>query len=245
MYVQFPVDERSRGYIEELERDPDIQVILSILLDKRKKDDFSHYASIICFCYKEEDLINIMDVKHLPKKVKVWVKRMSFESDPTYLTFFKHLFSLYSSFVQTYQGWDKLGKYRSIFPEVYIFHRVKDRYVSKPNSIVERECFIVIDNWDSRIHRTREEGQKVDAGAWDPDEERGEVYEAKVKMYIKEKEHQLEFLETIKERSKGSIDVFLASFAPKQVMLKHLKSFFPDRDMSRINLVGIDELRNL
>lgn len=245
MDVQFPVDERSLRYIETLEADPDIQAILAILLDRRKKDDFYHYASIICFCYREEDLINIMDVKHLPKKVKAWIKRMSFENDPTYLLFFKHLFSLYSSFAQTYQGWDKLGKYRSIFPESYIFHRVKERYTDKPGSTVERECFIIIDGWDSRIQRTREEGQKVDIGAWDPNEERGEVYEAKVKMYIKEKEHQLDFLETIREVSRKRIDVSLASFAPKKVIFQHLKSFFPGRDLSQINILGIEELQML
>lgn len=244
MNVKFPVDERSLHYIESLEQDPDIQAILSILLNKRGRD-FYNYASIICFCYKEEDLINISDVRHLPNRVKSWIKRMSFENDPTYLTFFKHLFSLYSSFKQTYAGWDKLGKYRSIFPEAYIYRRIKDRYASKAGSIVERECFVVIDNWDSRVNRTKAEGQKVDVGAWDPSLQKGEAYEAKVKIYIKEKWHQIEFLETIENISSGKIKAYLASFAPKNVVLHQLKSFFPERDLSRINILGIDELQNL
>ncbi len=242
--VEFPVDLRSLSYIESLEEDPDIEAILSILLDRRK-GDFYNYASIICFCYKEEDLINITEVKHLPRKVKSWIKRMSFEQDPTYIKFFKHLFSLYSSFKQTYKGWDRLGKYRSVFPESYIYHRMKERYSSKPNSTVARECFVVIDGWDSRVERTKKEGQKVDVGAWDPDEQHGEVFEAKVKVYIKEKEHQLDLLETIRRVSDRKIDVFLASFAPRSVILNHIKNFFPGRDISRINLLGIEELQNL
>ena len=69
MHVEFPVDERSLRYVESMENDPDINAIISILLDKRK-EDFHNYASIICFCYKEEDLVNLPDVKHLPNKVK-------------------------------------------------------------------------------------------------------------------------------------------------------------------------------
>lgn len=244
MNVEFPVDVKSLHYIESLEKDPDIQALLSILLNKKGRD-FYNYASIICFCYREEDLINITDVKHLPNKVKSWVKRMSFENDPTYLTFFKHLFSLYSSFKQTYAGWDKLGKYRSLFPEVYIYRRMKDKYGSKSECVVERECFVVIGDWDSRIHRTKIEGQKVDVGAWDPLAQRGEVFEAKVKIYIKEKLHQLEFLEKIAAESKGRIKIHLASFAPKAVILQQLKSFFPDKDMTKINILGIEELQNL
>ena len=244
MNVKFPVDERALHRVESLEADPDVQAILSILLSKKGRD-FYNYASIICFCYKEEDLINLSDVKHLPNKVKSWIKRMSFENDPAYLTFFKHLFSLYSSFSQTYSGWDKLGKYRSIFPEVYIYKRIKDKYVSKPSSVVERECFVVIDDWDSRVNRGKMEGQKIDVGAWDPSSQKGEAYEAKVKIYIKEKIHQIEFLEKIKEVSEGRIEVYLASFAPRHVILQHLKSFFPGKDLSRINILGIDELQNL
>ncbi|HBO84672.1 MAG TPA: hypothetical protein DD641_06810, partial [Deltaproteobacteria bacterium] len=81
MNVKFPVDERALHRVESLEADPDVQAILSILLSKKGRD-FYNYASIICFCYKEEDLINLSDVKHLPNKVKSWIKRMSFENDP-------------------------------------------------------------------------------------------------------------------------------------------------------------------
>ncbi len=244
MKVEFPVDERSLRYIESLEEDPDIKAILTILLDKRT-GDFYNYASIICFCYREEDLVNLPDVRHLPRKVKAWIKRKSFENDPTYLKFFKHLFSLYSSFKQTYTGWDRLGKYRSVFPESYIYHRMLDRYSTQKDVKVARECYVVIDDWDSRVNRTRKEGQKVDVGVWNPTEQRGEVFEAKVKVYIKEKEHQLEFLETIRKVSNKRIDVFLASFAPKSVILNHLKSFFPGRDLSQIGILGINELQNL
>ena len=244
MNVDFPVDERFLRYIEAIEDDPDIKAIISILLDKRKQD-FYNYASLICFCYKEEDLINLPDVKHLPEKVKAWIKRKSLDHDPAYITFFKHLFSLYSGFVQTYEGWDKLGKHRSVIPESYIYHRIKERYASRPDVKVERECFVVIDGWDSRINRTKAEGQKIDAGVWDEAAQHGEVYEVKVKVYIKRKEHQLEFLEMIRRLSNKKLDVFLASFAPKQVVLQHLKSFFPGRDMSQINVLGVDELQNL
>ncbi|MBI3399202.1 MAG: hypothetical protein HY026_08260 [Deltaproteobacteria bacterium] len=244
MRVDFPIDERSLRYVESMEDDPDIKAIISILLDKQK-EDFYNYASIICFCYREEDLINLPDIKHLPHKVKAWIKRKSFDRDPTYFTFFKHLFSLYSGFVQTYEGWDKLGKHRSVIPEAYIYHRTKERYASKPAVKVERECFVVIDGWDSRIHRSKEVGQKVDIGVWDDAAQHGEVYEVKVKMYIKEKEHQLEFIETIRKVSSRRIDVFLASFAPKHVVLHHLRTFFPGRNLDQINVLGVDELQNL
>jgi len=244
LHVDFSVDERSLRYIESMEDDPDIKAIISILLNKRKQD-FYNYASIICFCYKEEDLINLPDVKHLPGKVKAWIKRKSFDQDAAYITFFKHLFSLYSGFVQTYEGWDKLGKHRSVIPESYVYHRIKERYASRPDVKVERECFVIIDGWDSRIDRTKDEGQKVDVGVWDYTAQHGEVYEIKVKVYIKEKEHQLEFLEAIRKASSKSIDVFLASFAPKHVVLQHLKTFFPGRDLSQINILGVDELQNL
>lgn len=244
MHVEFPVDERSLRYVESMENDPDINAIISILLDKRK-EDFHNYASIICFCYKEEDLVNLPDVKHLPNKVKAWIKRKSFDQDSAYFTFFKHLFSLYSGFVQTYEGWDKLGKRRSVIPEAYIYHRLKDKYSGRPEIKVQRECFVVIDEWDSRIHRTKDEGHKVDVGMWDYVAQSGEVYEVKVKVYIKEKEHQLAFLETIRKMSNGKIIVFLASFAPKHVVLHHLKIFFPGRDLSQISILGVDELQNL
>lgn len=244
MKVDFPADERSLRYIETMEDDPDIKAIISILLDKRKQD-FHNYASIICFCYKEEDLINLPDVRHLPEKVKAWIKRKSFDNDPAYITFFKHLFSLYSGFVQTYEGWDKLGKHRSVIPESYVYHRTKERYASKPQVKIERECFVVMDGWDSRKARTKNQGQKVDVGVWDDAAQHGEVYEVKVKVYIKEKEHQLEFLETIRKLSDKKIDVFLASFAPKHVVLQHLKIFFPGRDLSQINILGVEELQNL
>jgi hypothetical protein len=213
-------------------------------LDKRKQD-FHNYASIICFCYKEEDLINLPDVKYLPYKVKAWIKRKSFDHDTNYLTFFKHLFSLYSGFVQTYEGWDKLGKHRSVIPESYVYHRIKERYASKLEVKVERECFVVIDGWSSQRDRTKDEGQKIDIGVWNCIAQHGEAYEVKVKVYIKEKEHQLEFLETIRKLSNKKVDVFLASFAPKHVILQHLKSFFPGRDLSQINILGVDELQNL
>ncbi len=244
MHVGFPVDERSLRHIEAMENDPDINAIISILLNKRK-EDFYNYASIICFCYKEEDLINLPDVRHLPNKVKAWIKRKSFDQDLSYFTFFKHLFSLYSGFVQTYEGWDRLGKHRSVIPEAYVYHRTKERHASKPLIKVARECFVVINGWDSRINRTKEEGQKVDLGVWDDEAQHGEVYEVKVKVYIKEKEHQLEFLETIRKVSEKRIDCFLASFAPKHVVIQQLKSFFPGRDLSQINILGVDDLQNL
>ncbi len=244
MHVDFPVDEKALRFIESLESDPDVRALLSILLERRGKD-FYNYASIICFCYREEDLMNLPDVKHLPRKVKSWIKRMSFEKDRTYLHFFKHLFSLYSSFSQTEKGWEELGKFRSVFPESYIYHRMKEKYASRKRAIVRRECFVVIDGWDSRVHRTKEEGQKIDVGTWDPDVERGECFECKVKIYIKEKEHQLEFLETIKEISKGRLSVYLASFAPKRVVLNQLRSFFPGRDLSKITILGLEEISNL
>ncbi|HHL39123.1 MAG TPA: hypothetical protein ENJ37_01315 [Deltaproteobacteria bacterium] len=244
MNVEFPVDEKSLRYIESLEGDPDISAILQILLDK-KNADFHNYASIICFCYKEEDLANLMDVKHLPRKVKAWIKRKSFDNDPTYLKFFRHLYALYSSFQQTYEGWDKLGKYRSLFPESYVYHKLLDKYSDIKDAVVSRECYIVIDGWDSRVDRSRKEGQKMDAAAWDRGAQSGEVYEAKVKVYIKDKEHQLEFLEKIHEVSEGRICAVLASFAPKRVVLNHLRSFFPGRDLSRICIYGIDELQKM
>jgi hypothetical protein len=244
LHVEFPVDERSLRYIESLEDDPDMKAILSILLDKRS-EDFHNYASIICFCYKEDDLVSLLDVKNLPKKVKAWVKRKSFERDETYLRFFTHIFSLYSSFSQTYEGWDRLGKFRSVFPEYYVYRRLSDKYAPRPEVVVRRECYVVIDGWDTRKDRTKKQGQKVDVAMWDEAEQKGKVFEAKVKAYIKEKEHQLELLETIRDVSNKRIDIILASFAPKQVVLKHLKSFFPRRDLSKINIFGIDELKNL
>lgn len=244
MLVRFPVDEVSMQTIDKIEADPDVRELLSILLDRKNKD-FHNYGSIICFCYKEEDLTSLQSHKTLPKKVRTWIKRKSFERDDTYIKFFKHLFSLYSSVSQTYEGWDRLGKIRSIFPESYIYSRVRDRYASRPGSEVRRECYVVVDGWDSRIDRKSQEGQKIDIGAWDPVEQRGEIYEAKVKAYLKEKEHQLDFLETIRKVSKKRLDVILASFAPKQVVLDHLKNFFPNRKISNINVFGIDELENL
>ncbi|HHD10966.1 MAG TPA: hypothetical protein ENK42_00865 [Deltaproteobacteria bacterium] len=243
MQVRFPVDERALRYIESLESDPDVQAILSILLSK-SGEEFYNYASIICFCYREEDLSNIESTKHLPARVKAWVKRKSFERDETYIKFFTHLFALYSSFPQTYEGWDRLGKFRSIFPESYIYRKMLQRYGDKEEVLISRECFVVIDDWDSR-KRSKEEGQKVDVALWDRKKEKGMVFETKVKIYIKEKEHQLDLLDTIHEVSHHRITTILASFAPKQVVLSHLREFFPRRDLSRITVFGIDELSNL
>lgn len=131
------------------------------------------------------------------------------------------------------------------YSQRHIYKRIKEKHASKAGSIVERECFVVIDNWDSRINRTKMDGQKVDVGAWDQSSQRGEVYEAKVKIYIKEKWHQIEFLEEIEEISKGRVKAYLASFAPKSVVHQQLRNFFPDRDLSKINILGIDELQNL
>ncbi len=244
MRVDFPVDERSERFLRELESDEDVSAINSILLSKRG-EDFYNYASIICFCFKEKDLMDIESVETLPGKVKIWAKKKMLENDPAFMEFFKHLFSLYSSFSQTEEGLSILGKRRSLFPEIYVFHRVKELYSGRLKSIVRRDCYVVIEDWDTRRDRIREEGQKIDVGAWDPERENGQSYECKVKFYIKEKEHQLKFLEAIRDHSEGRINVFLASFAPKKVIIRQLMSFFPGRDMGKINIFGIDELKNL
>ncbi|OGW52598.1 MAG: hypothetical protein A2Z60_02080 [Nitrospirae bacterium RIFCSPLOWO2_02_42_7] len=244
MKVDFPIDERSEKFLKDLESDEDISAIISLLLS-RKGEDFSNYASIICFCFREKDLIDLANVKTLPEKVKSWAKKKMLEGDPTFMEFFKRLFSLYSSFSQTEEGLSILGKRRSIFPEIYVFHRLRDVYGYSPKNVVRRDCYVVVGDWDTRRDRTREEGQKIDIGAWDPDKESGQCYECKVKFYIKEKEHQLHFLEAIRDHSEGKIHVFLASFAPKKVVLRQLNSFFPGRDFSKINIFGIDELKNL
>lgn len=244
MRVDFPVDERSERLLKELESDVDVSAIISLLLSK-KGEDFSNYASIICFCFKEKDLIDLNSVTTLPEKVKIWAKKKMLENDPAYMDFFKHLFSLYSGFSQTEEGLSILGKRRSLFPEIYVYHRLKELYGYSPKNIVRRDCYVVIDTWDTRRDRIVEEGQKIDVGTWDPEKESGQCFECKVKFYIKEKEHQLRFLEDIREHSKGKIHVFLASFAPKKVILRQLMSFFPGRDLSKINIFGIDEVKNL
>ncbi len=244
MRVEFPVDEKSERYLKELEEDEDISSINSFLLSKRG-EDFSNYASIICFCFKEKDLMDLNNVTTLPEKVKIWAKKKMLENDPAFMDFFKHLFSLYSSFSQTEEGLSILGKRRSLFPEIYLYHRIKENYAYNPKNIVRRDCYVIIDRWDSRKNRTKVEGQKIDIGAWDPEKESGQCYECKVKFYMKEKEHQLNFLEAIRERSEGKIHVFLASFAPKRIILRQLQTFFPAHDLSKINIFGIDELKNL
>ena len=244
MKVDFPVDERSKKFLTELESDEDVTAINSILLSKRG-EDFSNYASIICFCFKEKDLMDLNGVTTLPERVKIWAKKKMLENDDLYMTFFKHLFSLYSSYSQTEEGLSILGKKRSLFPEVYLYHRIKELYSYNENNIVRRDCYVVINDWNTRRDRSRDEGQKIDVGAWDPDKETGQCYECKVKFYIKEKEHQLKFLEDIRDHSLGKIHVFLASFAPKKVLLRQLMNFFPGRDLSKINIFGIDELKNL
>ncbi|MDD5433951.1 MAG: hypothetical protein PH343_00845 [Nitrospira sp.] len=244
MQVEFPVDERSERYLKELEDDEDISAINSFLLSKRG-EDFYNYASIICFCFKEKDLMDLSKVTTLPEKVKIWAKKKMLENDPAFMDFFKHMFSLYSSFSQTEEGLSILGKRRSLFPEIYLFHRIKEIYSYNPANTVRRDCYVMIDGWDSRQNRTKDNGQKIDIGAWDPKKETGQCYECKVKFYMKEKEHQLNFLEAIRERSKGKIHVFLASFAPKKIILRQLHNFFPGRDLSKINIFGIDELKNL
>ena len=244
MKVDFPVDERSEKFLRELESDEDVTAINAILLSKRG-DDFSNYASIICFCFKEKDLMDLNSVTTLPESVKIWAKRKMLENDDLFQTFFKHLFSLYSSYSQTEEGLSILGKKRSLFPEVYLYHRIKELYSYSENNIVRRDCYVVINDWNTRRDRSREEGQKIDIGAWDPDKEAGQCYECKVKFYIKEKVHQLKFLEDIRDHSLGKIHVFLASFAPKKVLLRQLMNFFPGRDLSKINIFGIEELKNL
>ncbi len=244
MRVEFPVDERSERFLKELESDVDVSAIISILLSK-KAEDFSNYASIICFCFKEKDLIDLNSVTTLPEKVKIWAKKKMLENDPAFMDFFKHLFSLYSSFSQTEEGLSILGKRRSLFPEIYVYHRLKALYAYSPENTVVRDCYVVVDNWDTRRDRTAEEGQKIDVGTWDPQKESGQCFECKVKFYIKEKEHQLRFLEEIRDHSLGKIHVFLASFAPKKIIVRQLVSFFPGRDLSKINIFGIDELKNL
>lgn len=244
MRVDFPVDERSERFLRELESDVDVSAIITILLSK-KAEDFSNYASIICFCFKEKDLIDLNSVTTLPDKVKIWAKKKMLENDPAFMDFFKHLFSLYSSFSQTEEGLSILGKRRSLFPEIYVYNRLKALYAYSPENTVRRDCYVVIDNWDTRRDRTVEEGQKIDVGTWDPEKESGQCFECKVKFYIKEKEHQLRFLEAIRDHSLGKIHVFLASFAPKKIIVRQLMSFFPGRDLSKINIFGIDELKNL
>src|SRR3990170_2826734 len=65
MKVDFPIDERSEKFLKDLESDEDISAIISLLLS-RKGEDFSNYASIICFCFREKDLIDLANVKTLP-----------------------------------------------------------------------------------------------------------------------------------------------------------------------------------
>lgn len=244
MRVDFPVDERSERFLKELESDTDVSAINTILLSK-KGEDFHNYASIICFCFKEKDLMDLDRVETLPEKAKIWAKKKMLGNDPDFMMFFKHLFSLYSSFSQTEEGLSILGKRRSLFPEIYVYSRIKELYSYNPKNIIRRDCYVVIGVWDTRRDRHRDEGQKIDVGAWDPEKESGQSYECKVKFYLKEKEHQLKFLEAIRDHSEGKINVFLASFAPKKVIIRQLMSFFPGRDMSKINIFGIDELKNL
>src|SRR3990172_8970328 len=91
MKVDFPVDKRSEKLLQELESDEDVIAINSILLSKRG-DDFSNYASIICFCFKEKDLMDLNSVTTMPDKVKIWEKKKMLENDSLFMTFFKHLF---------------------------------------------------------------------------------------------------------------------------------------------------------
>ena len=114
MKVDFPVDKRSEKLLQELESDEDVMAINSILLSKRG-DDFSNYASIICFCFKEKDLMDLNSVTTMPDRVKIWAKKKMLENDSLFMTFFKHLFSLYSSYSQTEEGLSILGKKRSLF----------------------------------------------------------------------------------------------------------------------------------
>ncbi|MBI4714553.1 MAG: hypothetical protein HY760_01150 [Nitrospirae bacterium] len=244
MRVEFPTEEWGERVIAELEADEDIGAINRLIMERRG-EDFHNYASIICFCFKEQDLIDLDRVETLPDKVKIWAKQKMIENDPVYREFFQHLFALYSSFSQTKEGLSFLGKRRSIFPEFYVFHRVREMYAHTPRALIRRDCYVVIDDWDTRRDRTKEEGQKIDVGAWDPDRETGHCFECKVKFYLKEKEHQLGFLEAIRDHSGGKLHVFLASFAPKRTILRQLQSFFPGRDLSKINIFGIDELKNL
>jgi hypothetical protein len=184
-------------------------------------------------------------VETLPEKVRIWAKKKMLEHDPVYMEFFQHLFALYSSFSQTEEGLSVLGKRRSIFPEFFVYHRIREMYAQSKGALIRRDCYVVIDDWDTRRNRARDEGQKIDVGAWDPERETGHCFECKVKFYLKEKEHQLQFLETIRDQSQGKLHVFLASFAPKKIILRQLQSFFPGRDMSKINIFGVDELKHL
>src|SRR4030067_3657684 len=159
MKVYFPVDERSKEFLRELESDEDVAAINSILLSKRG-EDFSNYASIICFCFKEKDLMDINGVTTLPERVKIWVKKKMMENDDLYMTFFKHLFSLYSSYSQTEEGLSILGKKRSLFPEVYLSHRIKGLHSYNPKNIVSRDCYVVINDWDTRRDRAKDQGKK-------------------------------------------------------------------------------------
>src|SRR4030065_1817590 len=135
MRVDFPVDERSEKFLRELESDVDVTAINTILLSKRG-EDFYNYASIICFCFKEKDLIDLDSDETLPEKVKIWAKKKMLDNDPTFLEFFKHLFSLYSSFSQREEGLSILGKRRSLFPEIYLYHRIRGLYSYNPKNIV-------------------------------------------------------------------------------------------------------------
>ena len=102
----------------------------------------------------------------------------------------------------------------------------------------------MINDWDTRRDRAKDQGQKIDIGAWDLTRKLVNVMNV-VKFYMKEKEHQLKFLEDIRDHSWERFMCSLQSFAPKKVLLRQLMNFFPGRDLSKINIFGIDELKNL
>lgn len=136
---------------------------------------------------------------------------------------------------------DDIDRIKGLFPEAYIYLRFKNSYTQYIK--LERECYVEIDTWSSRVHRTSEQGQLIDVGSWNPQHEEGKVFECKIGVGIKE--HQLDLLDNIINQSNNKLNIFLASFAKKEVIknrIDEMKIANPSLKTAKLNIFGVEDM---
>jgi len=138
----------------------------------------------------------------------------------------------------------EITRIKGLFPEAYIFFRLKLDY--KQYNKLERECYVEIDAWSSKKSRSGGQGQIVDVSAWNFSRESGMTFECKSGVAIKD--YQLDLLDEIKIRSNNKMNIFLASFAGKEIInnrISEIKMTNPQLKTAGLNIFGVEEMINL
>ena len=231
MNVNLIPDEQNSLEIFNLENDSEIGPSIKTIYDLLNKKD-ANFIKYITILKRLDELIWNQN-SSIDKLIQI-------NPDDAYLKLF----------IQCIDNILSSGKYveitriKGLFPEAYIFFRIKFDY-KQYNKLV-RECYVEIDTWSSKNCRSAKQGQIVDVSTWNSTREEGMTFECKSGITIKD--YQLDLLDEIRTRSSNKMNIFLASFAGKEIInnrINEIKITNPQLKTSGLNIFGVEEMMNL